>query len=105
MARLDIIDIIDYNDIQRASAGEQMASIIIRNLDERTKDRLRMRAARHKRSMEDEARNILKSALAEDAAPARNLADAIRARFKPLGGVELDQAPREAMREPPKLRR
>ena len=82
-----------------------MASILIRNLDERTKDRLRMRAARHKRSMEDEARNILKSALAEDAAPARNLADAIRARFRPLGGVDLELAPREAMREPPKPRR
>jgi plasmid stability protein len=82
-----------------------MASIIIRNLDERTKDRQRMRAARHKRSMEDEARNILRSALAEDVAPARNLADAIRARFKPLGGVDLDLAQREAMREPPKPRR
>jgi plasmid stability protein len=82
-----------------------MASILIRNLDERTKDRLRMRAARNKRSMEDEARNILKSALAEDAPAARNLADAIRARFKPLGGVDLDIAPREVMREPPKPRR
>jgi len=77
-----------------------MASIVIRNLDERTRDRLRMRAARHKRSMEDEARHILKSALAEDVAPARNLAEAIRARFKPFGGVDLDLVPREAMREP-----
>ena len=82
-----------------------MASILIRNLDERTKDRLRMRAPRHKRSMEDEARNILKSALADDSAPGRNLADAIRARFKPLGGLDLELAPREPIREPPKPRR
>lgn len=44
-----------------------MASLTIRNLDDRTKDRLRLRAAHHKRSMEDEARNILMSALAEEA--------------------------------------
>ena len=41
-----------------------MASITIRNLDEETKRRLRIRAARHERSMEEEARNILRSALA-----------------------------------------
>ena len=43
-----------------------MASITIRNLDEQTKARLRVRAAHLKRSMEDEARNILRAALAEE---------------------------------------
>ncbi len=66
-----------------------MASITIRNLDERTKERLRVRAARRRRSMEDEARNILRAAVAEDAVPPRNLAEAILRRFRPLGGVEL----------------
>ena len=79
-----------------------MASITIRNLDERTKDRLRVRAAHHKRSMEDEARNILKSALAQEAPVHRDLAEAIAARFRRLGGVELRVLPREPMREPPK---
>lgn len=79
-----------------------MASITIRKLDEQTKTRLRVRAAHHKRSMEDEARNILRAALAEDAATPRNLADAIRRRFQPLGGVELQPPAREPMREPPK---
>jgi plasmid stability protein len=79
-----------------------MASITIRNLDDRTKDRLRMRAAHHKRSMEEEARNILRSALSEDVPERRNLAEAIGARFRPLGGVELQLPPREPMREPPK---
>ena len=79
-----------------------MASITIRNLDEQTKARLRVRAAHRKRSMEDEARNILRSALAEEAATPRNLADAIRRRFRPLGGVELRLPAREPVREPPK---
>ena len=43
-----------------------MPSITIRNLDEQTKERLRVRAARRKRSMEDEARNILRAAVLED---------------------------------------
>ena len=78
-----------------------MASITIRNLDEKTKSRLRVRAAHRKRSMEDEARNILRAALAEEAAVPRNLADAIRRRFRPLGGVELRLPVRQPMREPP----
>ena len=82
-----------------------MASIIIRNLDERTKDQLRIRAARHKRSMEEEARNILRSALDQKAEPAGSLADAIRARFQSTGGVDLEIPAREPMREPPKPRR
>jgi plasmid stability protein len=79
-----------------------MASITIRNLDDQTKERLRVRAARQKRSMEDEARNILRAALAKDATATRDLAQAIRERFEPLGGVELSLPAREPMREPPK---
>ena len=33
--------------------------------------------------------------------PPANLAEAIRARFAPLGGVELELPPREPMRDPP----
>ena len=63
-----------------------MASITIRNLDDKTKERLRVRAARQRRSMEDEARNILRAALAKDAATPRNLAQTIRqARRDPSG--------------------
>ncbi|GLK54851.1 FitA-like ribbon-helix-helix domain-containing protein [Methylopila capsulata] len=79
-----------------------MASLTIRNLDEATKAALRVRAATHGRSMEDEARRILNSSLSGDIAPRQgNLADAIAAIFDPLGGVELDIPPREPMREPP----
>ena len=76
-----------------------MASMTIRNLDDDTQQRLRIQAAEHGRSMEEEAREILRSALAEPAPPT-NLANTIRARFAPLGGVELDIPPREPMREP-----
>ena len=72
-----------------------MTSITIRNLDGRTMPKLRIRAAHHTRSMEEEARNILRAALAEEASIPVNLAEAIRRRFEPLGGVELDLPPRE----------
>ena len=78
-----------------------MASLTIRKLDEKTKTRLRVRAARHGRSMEEEARSLLRSALAEDAPPRGSLADSIRARFRRLGGVELEIPSREPIRDPP----
>lgn len=59
-----------------------MASITIRNLDDALKLRLRVRAAQHGRSMEDEAREILRIALAESSQPSGNLAASIRERFK-----------------------
>ena len=81
-----------------------MASITIRNLDESIKQRLRIRAAEHGRSMEEEARDILRLAMAQNAPP-RDLAAAIRARIAPLGGVDLDLPKRNAMREPPRFGR
>jgi plasmid stability protein len=48
--------------------------------------------------MEEEARNILSAALADEGSVPRNLADEIRRRFEPLGGIELSLPPRE----PPK---
>ena len=67
-----------------------MASITICNLDEQTKARLRVRVARRKRSIEEEVRDILRTALAEEAAGSLNLARSaisgadIRKREKPL---------------------
>jgi antitoxin FitA len=66
-----------------------MASFVIRKLDDRIKSRLRVRAAQHGRSMAEEAREILRSALSQSKAPQENIADAIRRRFAPFGGVEL----------------
>jgi plasmid stability protein len=76
-----------------------MASITIRQLEENTKRKLRMRAARHGRSMEQEAREILKTALNQPEEQP-DLAEAIRRRFAKYGGVELKIPPREPMPEP-----
>jgi len=78
-----------------------MANITIRNLDEAVKRKLRLRAAQRNRSMEEEARDILRTVLAQEPAQAENLADAIRRRVEPFGGVELPLPPRGPMREPP----
>ena len=78
-----------------------MASITIRNLDAHTKARLRVRAAHRQRSMEEEARSILRAALAVNDATPHDLAAAIGARFRPLGGLDLALPAREPMRAPP----
>ncbi len=81
-----------------------MASITVRNLDEGLKRRLRIRAAENGRSMEQEAREILKAALGEEEeVPEKDLGTAIHELFKPFGGVELEIPPREPMREPPRF--
>jgi len=82
-----------------------VASMTIRNLGDKLKARLRVRAAQHGRSMEEEARDILQSALAVEPTRNRSLVAAIRVRIEPLGGVELEIEAREPMREPVKLDR
>jgi plasmid stability protein len=72
----------------------------IRNLDDALKARLRIRAAEHNRSMEDEARDILRAALSASASKPQNLAQSILGRLKGVS-AELDLPPREAVRTPP----
>jgi antitoxin FitA len=76
-----------------------MATITIRQLDEKTKTRLRVRAAHHGRSMEEEAREILRSRLTSSSPIRGNLAEAVRRRFAGFGGLELESPRREAMRQ------
>jgi plasmid stability protein len=82
-----------------------MSSITIRKLDPAVKERLRIRAAEHGHSMEAEARAILQTAL--DAVPREktgaDLVKSIRARFAPLGFVDLELPSRDDDREPPKF--
>jgi plasmid stability protein len=80
-----------------------MASITIRDLDERLKRKLRVQAAQHGCSMEEEARDILRTALSSGHARTQSLVASIRTRIEPFGGVELEIAPREAIREPTHL--
>ena len=69
-----------------------MATLTIRNLDERLKGQLRIRAATRGRSMEEEARQILRSVLTEPAPASDSLAGRIRRRFAKLGDVQLPTA-------------
>ena len=80
-----------------------MASITIRNLDDDVKTRLRVRAASNGRSVEEEARVILREAVGREAEP-ENLASFIRECFAPYGGVDIEIPPRGPMREPPDFR-
>ena len=77
-----------------------MASMTIRNLDDDVKARLRVRAAEHQRSMEEEVRRILRAAV-EPSRSSRNLADIARSHFGPRNGVDLVLPPRGPGREPP----
>ena len=77
-----------------------MANITIRNLDDDVKTRLRVRAAEHHRSMEEEVRIILRDVVRRGRG-ARNLAEIARSHFGPDNGVDLELPPRGPMREPP----
>lgn len=77
-----------------------MASITIRKLPENTKRRLRIRAARNGRSMEQEARELLEAGLAQADAEPKDMGEAIRRIFAPLGGVDLKIPPRGPIRDP-----
>ena len=76
-----------------------MASMTIRDLDDRLKRRLRIQAARNNRSMEEEARAILRAALAADSGSAKSLYKSIRARIEPLGGIDLEITARDPIRD------
>lgn len=70
-----------------------MAAVSIRDLDDSVREKLRVRAARNRRSMEAEMRAILTAAVAEDGSRP-GLIGALAERFAGLGGVELDLPPR-----------
>ena len=72
-----------------------VAAVSIRNLDDTVRERLRVRAAAHGRSMEAEMRAILVEAVREPDAD-EGLLGALAARFGELGGVDLDLPSRTA---------
>jgi len=58
-----------------------MAQLVVRNLDDEVKARLRERAARHGHSMEEEVRSILRIAVQQPEAPSAGLGTRIARRF------------------------
>ena len=78
-----------------------MSSITIRNLDESIKSSLRVRAARHGWSMEQEVRQILQQILAPEQAGQVSFAERVNRRFAGLEAETLPVAPRQIARTPP----
>jgi len=92
-----------FASVASSDSIDGMATLTIRQLDEKIKARLRVRAAHHGHSMEAEAREILRSALTASSPVKGNLAETIHRRFAAFGGLELDLPRRDAMRQAPEF--
>ena len=79
-----------------------MTSLTIRKLDPAVRERLRLRAARHGRSMEEEARQILSRTCGPEDEP-QNAFEALRRPFVGIGGVDLELPERRPGRQPPSV--
>lgn len=62
-----------------------MAQFVVRDLEEEVKARLKRRAERHGRSMEDEIRHILRNAAKDSTRPIAKLGSRIAERFSGRG--------------------
>jgi plasmid stability protein len=80
-----------------------MGSMLIRNVDEELKRRLRKRAAEHGHSMEEEVRAVLRREL-ESEKEAIDLVDLAEQLFGKEHGIELEPHPASFVREPPDFR-
>ena len=85
--------------------GDRLAQFVVRDLEASVKARLKRRAARHGRSMEDEIRHILRDAVKEQNSPIAKLGSRIAARFAKAGVTEelpqlRGQAPQPAKFKP-----
>ena len=78
-----------------------MSSITVRNLDESVKNSLRMRAARHGWSMEQEVRQILQQTVAPEQAGEISFAERVNRRFAGIGVESLPIPSRQIARTPP----
>lgn len=80
-----------------------MAALTIRNVDDTTKTALRVRAAQHGVSMEEEARRILRDALVRVSSPgaAVGFGQRLRQRFESVVSEDFALPPRHATRLPP----
>lgn len=79
-----------------------MASLLIRNVDDALHVRLKASAASHRRSLEEEARELLREAVARQASePPESLVDLALTLFGPEHGADIELPPRGAGRSPP----
>lgn len=76
-----------------------MAQFVVRDLEEEVKTRLKRRAERHGRSMEDEIRHILRNAAKESSRPIAKLGSRIAGRFSGKGlTIDLPELRGDAVR-------
>lgn len=80
-----------------------MSSLTVRNLDEAVKNSLRVRAARHGWSMEQEVRQILQQAVAPEPVGGISFAERVNSRFVGLQVESLSIPARQIVRTPPVL--
>lgn len=80
-----------------------MATLMIRDLPDDVKRGLRVRAAQNGRSMQEEARTILRRAVVGLTGP--ELLRMMEQKFGPAHGVDLELPPRERDRPPPDFSR
>ena len=81
-----------------------MAQLLVRDLDDDVKARLRRRARRHGRSTEEEVRDILRNAANEEATPRAPLGSRLRARFARIGLDQDVEEVRGQLARPARLR-
>ena len=81
-----------------------MGSMTIRNLDDRVKEKIRVRAAKNGHSMEEEARRLLTGAIDRPPKEEVGLGTSIRRRFAKYGITKLELPPRDSVRPPPKFK-
>jgi len=74
-----------------------MPALTIRNIDESLKENLRMLAAEHGRSMEEEVRQILRKSILFQKSSS-GIGTRISGRFAKLGGIELPETSRSMPR-------
>jgi len=70
-----------------------MAQLIVRNLDEDVKEKLKKRARRHGRSAEEEVREILRNVVKDEGAKKTGLGSRIAARFAKVALAESEEIP------------
>jgi len=77
-----------------------MAVLTIRNVDDSIKQSLRIRAAQHGVSMEEEARRILRDALVRVSQP-QPLGQRLKQRFAEVADADFELPSRQISRTPP----
>ena len=81
-----------------------MAQLVVRNLENSVKARLRRRARQNRRSMEEEVREILRGAVSEEDVPPGGLGTEIAALFAKAGLVSDIPEARGYKIKPPALK-